>query len=136
MSIIPNIAKLLEDNGLGILDTDLFYTIIPHETEGISLIERGGTNNFGIVNQRFDIYARYNNGNFARNRIEAIEQFLCDSCRFCKLPALTNCTDCEIPEFNGQVTIRSVGALESLGRDENNNFLFRISLEVIYKICN
>lgn len=54
MSIVPNIAQLLNDVGLGVLDTDLFYTVIPHETEGISLIERGGSNNFGIINQRFD----------------------------------------------------------------------------------
>lgn len=136
MSVIPNIAQLLENNGLGVIDEDLFYTVIPYEKEGISLIERGGSNNQGIINQSFDLYARYNNGNFARNRIAEIQKFFCNSCSICSLPEVENCTGCIMPEHIGSVTIRVVGALESLGRDENNNFLFRLALEVIYQLCN
>jgi len=136
MSILPNIVKYLEDNGLGIINDDLFYTHIPYRKEGISLIERGGSVNSKVVSsQNIDVYAIYNNGNFARIRLNEFMKFFCSQTCICYLPPYIDCNTCEYPEYEGSVSLTLLSPLESLGKNENNNFVFRFTINAKYLNC-
>lgn len=140
--IALHFQQFLQDNGFGVIGTDLWYGQLPlgdYDTnpEGIAVIEAGGSDSLkGKTSQIIELWAKGCNGRWPQmsKKLQAITNFIKCNC-ICKLP-LTVDGCCEDTHDYGPVTIRPVGAIENLGLDSENNMLFRMRFEIIYKNCN
>ena len=80
--ITLHILKLLEEEGFGTIDTDLFWEEVPLNSQGdpkngIWIVTRGvPIDRLHVYTQNFDIYSRYTNKITGSSKLEGILEFL------------------------------------------------------------
>mgnify|MGYP001356959708 CR=1 FL=1 len=127
-----HLLALLENNGFGTIDFDLWNGELPMNKTGIALIPRGGSvSDGGLVTQDFDLYARAITGQeiAMANLLEDIFIFLHRNCQ-CTLPPYIGC--CEDIEAYKLIDIKGITPLEDLGRDLEGNKLYRWAYQIKY----
>lgn len=135
--ITLHILKLLEDNGFGTIDTDLFYEEVPLDSrgypkQGVWIVTRGSeVNRVDIGNQNFDIYSRYTNKLTGAVKLDNILNFLKESYGdVCTLPTVPPHSLTEY--YNVRITPTS--GVENVGTDDQDKVVRVISGNVKYKI--
>ena len=134
--ITLHILKLLEDEGFGTIDTDLFWEEAALDgngepKQGLWIVTRGAPiNRFNVTTQAFDIYSRYSNKKTGYKKLEEILGFLQQAYgEVCELPT--------VPPHSlttySNVSIAPTSGVESVGADENNKIVRVISGEVKYE---
>ena len=131
-----HIAKWLEQEGFGTLDTDIFWEEAAVDAQGIPkdgiwVVTRGNadvrTNNV----QQFDIYSRYANKLTGSQKLEAISQRI-------KGAYGTVCTLPTVPPYSlteyYDVLFQPVSSIENAGTDAQDKVVRVISAEIRYKI--
>lgn len=134
--IALHILKLLENEGFGTIDTDLFFEEAPLDgngvpRQGVWIVERGtDVTRFTTHTQNFDLYSRYTNKTTGYKKLEAILDYLQEAYgEVCELPTVSPYSD--IVYTN--VRIRPTSSVENVGVDENNKIVRVISGEVQYE---
>ena len=134
--ITLHILKLLENNGFGTIDTDLFFETVPLDAKGIPkqgvwIVTRGTSiNRVDIGSQNFDIYSRYTNKTTGHAMLENILSFLQDSFgNVCELPTVPPISYNEYYD----VMIVPTSGVENVGTDDQNKVVRVISGNVKYK---
>lgn len=134
--ITLHLLQLLDDNGFGTIDEDLFWEEAPldgqeNPEEGVWIVTRGSSvNRFGVHLQAFDIYSRYANKLTGAQKLEAILEYLRQAYgEVCTLPTVDPYSDNEYTN----VRIRPTSSVENVGTDENNKIVRVISGEVQYE---
>lgn len=125
-----HILQLLQDNGFGTIDTDLFWEKLPLGKSGVAIISRGGPVTYGRRNigQNFDLYSRGTTDLLGAHKLEKIQEFFADNYPTCDLPVT--------PKSNKQykkVRIMPREVVTNLGQDENDRVIFVTSAQVIYQ---
>lgn len=132
-----HIAKLLDDEGFGTLDTDIFWEEIPIDgsgkpVDGIWVIARGAPlDRFNTTTQPFDIYSRYSTKFEGSKKLEAILEYIKEAYdEVCELPT--------VPPYSltiyDDVRLRPVSGIENVGSDNQDKIVRLISAEVQYNI--
>lgn len=125
-----HVLKLLADNDLGTIDTDLFWESMPLDKDGVTIFSRGGTiTKFGSRRQQMvDFYSRHQWDTYAADKLEKIHELFIEEYATCTLPA--------VPGYSTKVyentSILPLGNVENLGKDEENKTVFRMSATIIY----
>ena len=133
--IALHILKLLEDEGFGTIDSDLFFEEAPLDgqgkpKQGMWIVERGtSVNRFNTQTQNFDIYSRFSNKLTGYKKLEGILDFLQEAYgEICELPA--------VPPYSStvyhNVRIEPTSSVENLGTDVDNKIVRVISGTVQY----
>lgn len=133
--IALHILKLLENEGFGTIDTDLFFEEVPLDSagkpkQGVWIVERGtDISRLTHQTQNFDIYSRYTNKLTGYKKLEAILDFLQEAYGdVCELPA--------VPPYSStvyeNVRIEPTSSVENAGVDENGKVVRVISGIVRY----
>lgn len=133
--IALHILKLLEDEGFGTIDTDLFFEEAPLDStgkpkQGVWIVERGtDVNRFNYQTQNFDIYSRYTNKITGYKKLEAILEYLQEAYgEVCELPT--------VPPYSTtlytNVRITPQSSVENAGVDENGKVVRVVSGTVQY----
>ena len=132
-----HILQLLEDEGFGTIDTDLFWEDIPVDSNGdpkngVWIVPRGApVSIYNTTIQPFDIFSRYSNKVTGSKKLEDILEYLKTAfTEVCELPivppySLTNYYD---------VTITPESGIENVGSDEQDKVVRVISGKVKYNI--
>lgn len=133
--ITLHLLKLLENEGFGTIDTNLFWEEVPLNSsgkpkEGIWIVTRGvpvSRTNLNI--QAFDIYGRYSNKITTAQKLEDVLAFLQDAYHeVCDLP--------EVPPYSENqyknVRIVPTSGVENVGTDEQEKIVKVISGEIRY----
>jgi hypothetical protein len=130
--ITLHILKLLENEGFGTIDTDLFFEEAPLDStgkpkEGVWIVTRGSAvNRLNVGIQNFDIYARYSNKIKTAQKLEDILDYLKEAYGMCDLP--------QVPPYSlaqyTNVTITPTSSVENVGTDENEKIVKVISGEI------
>lgn len=135
--IALHILKLLENNGFGVIDTDLFFEDAPLDNNGVPIqgvwiVSRGtGVTRLNIGNQNFDIYSRYTNKLTGAIKLENILTFLKEAYGdVCTLPTVPPHSFTEYYD----VIIEPTSGVENAGTDEQDKVVRVISGNVKYKI--
>lgn len=133
--IALHILKLLEDEGFGTIDSDLFFEEAPLDgqgkpKQGCWIVERGtSVNRFSTQTQNFDIYSRYTNKLTGYKKLEAILNYLQEAYgEVCELPAVPPHSS----TVYGNVRIEPTSSVENIGTDVDNKIVRVISGVVRY----
>jgi hypothetical protein len=132
-----NIAKWLEQEGFGTLDSDIFWEEVPIDSsskpiDGIWVVTRGSAlNRFNTTTQQFDVYSRYANKITGALKLEQILERIKEAYGdTCELPT--------VPPYSitlyDNVRLRPVSGIENVGSDEQDKIVRVISAEVQYNI--
>lgn len=134
--ITLNILKLLEDEGFGTINDDLFFESIDIDNqsqpkEGIWIVSRPSQpTQRNVKVQQFDIYARYQNKITCGNKLQGIlDYFEQSKDKPCTLPDYP-------PYSTGMYTnirIFPLSTIENVGIDENGKLVLVISGEIRFK---
>lgn len=125
-----HLLKLLEDNGFGTIDTDLFFEEAPLDANGVPkqgvwIVTRGSeVTRLNVGNQNFDIYSRYTNKLTGGIKLENILTFLKEAYGdVCTLPTVPPYS---LTEYYN-VTITPTSGVENAGTDEQDKVVRVIS---------
>ncbi len=133
--IALNILKLLEQEGFGTIDTDLFFEEAPLDQQGkpkqgVWIVERGtDVNRLIHQTQNFDIYSRYANKLTGYRKLEDIFDYLQRAYgEVCELPTVPPYSD----TVYTNVRIQPTSSVENVGTDENGKVVRSISGVIRY----
>lgn len=128
-----HILKLLENNGFGVIDQDLFFEEASLDgngdpKEGLWIVTRGSAvNRYSVTVQAFDIYSRYANKLTGYKKLEDILHFLQAAYgEVCELPTVEPYSN----TIYKNVRLTPTSGVENVGADENNKIVRVISGEV------
>jgi hypothetical protein len=131
-----HLAKWLEQEGFGTLDTDIFWEEVPLNSEGnpkdgIWVVSRSpvvGRIDIGV--QNFDIYARFANKVTTGKKLNDILNRLRDAYEdVCTLPTVPPYS---LAEYSN-VTIEPTSGVDNVGSDEQEKIVKVISGTIQYK---
>lgn len=131
--ITLHILKLLEDEGFGTIETDLFFENVTLDSygkpkNGVWIVSRPSQVTARNVRvQQFDIYSRYTDKITGDKKLEAIlDYFERNKQKPCVLP--------EVPPYSlteyTNIRIFPLSSIENVGTDENNKIIRVISGEI------
>lgn len=131
-----HVAKWLEQQGFGTIDSDIFWEEIPiadgKAAQGLWVVSRGAPlNRFNSYTQQFDVYSRYQNkitGSVKLEQIlEKIKEVYGDVCTLPEVPPYS---------YNQYVNVRlrPVSGIENVGTDDQDMIVRVISAEVQYNL--
>lgn len=132
--IALHILKLLEDNGFGTIDTDLFFEKLTLDKKGLYITSRGSPlTRLTRKIQAFDIYSRALNDVDGSKKLEELLEFLNESYgQVCDLPIVPPIS---LTQYKN-VAIEPTSGIENAGLDANNRIIYVISGQVRYEISN
>lgn len=128
--ITLHILQLLEDNGLGVINQDLFWEKLPLNKNGVGIFSRGGdmvyARNRAV--QSFDLYSRGDNDLLGADKLEKIWQYFVEDSNPCTLPIVPDISNKKYKNAR----IVPTANIENLGLDETDRLVFRLACEIIY----
>lgn len=133
--ITLHIAKLLEVEGFGTLDQDIFWEEVAlnaqgNAKDGIWVVSLAPQVDRFSLRQSFEIYSRYSNKVTGAQKLEKVLEFLQEAYgSVCTLPKAP-------PHSNAEyinVRIKPTSGVQSIGKDENNKIVRVIGGEVQYE---
>lgn len=124
-----SLLKLLELNGFGTIDEDLFWEKLGLNEDGIYITDLGASQERGSRKSlSYQIYCRGQNDVSTYKKLQAVADFLTNSFAICKLPAVPPVTDYGY----SNVTIMPPSAILSLGDDINGRIIYSITGQLYY----
>ena len=124
------LLKFIEDAGLGVIDTDLFWQNIGIDDDGVYIANIGQARVRGTRSvQRYEIYARDSSKINGLEKLEAISELINNSYGVCVLPSAP------IHGLNhsyNNVTLLPTSTPTRVGMDSNDRVLWSISGTIIY----
>ena len=129
--ITLSFLKLLENNGFGTIDVDLFFQKLTLDKEGIYIADVGdpvGRNSRDT--QSFELYARGKNDADGYRKLKEIRKFLVNEySNICELPPFPPITT----EVYTNVELSKPSTITNVGLDANNRVIYSMTGTIIYK---
>jgi hypothetical protein len=130
-----HVAGWLEQEGFGILDTDIFWEDMPVDNsgkpkDGIWVVTRASSDDRFTNTQQIDIYTRYKNKLTGAQVLESILTRIKEAYGdVCTLPSV------EPYSYNQyyDVIMTPVSSIDNVGTDEQGKVVRSISMEIKYK---
>lgn len=125
-----SLLKLLEDNGFGRIDVDLFWEKMGLGKDGLYISDIGGSNTRGgRPTTTYQIYCRGSSDVEGYQRLQRVADFLTRSEAICKLPAVP-----PISNYGyGGVTILPVSGISAVGTDISGRMIYSITGLLYYR---
>lgn len=121
--------KLLENNGFGTIDQDLFFQKLTLDKKGLYISDIGDPLTRGQRrSQSFELYARGENDVWGYKTLTEILDFMKDNYSECELPSVPPITT----DGYSNVTILPTGGITNVGLDDNNRIVYAIQGQIIY----
>lgn len=126
--ITLSLLQLLEDNGFGTIDGDLFWEKLTLDKKGLYIASIGDDNDRGsLKSQRYEIYSRGSSDYEGYQKLKAVADFLNDNYELCSLPAY---------KHNGagieNVTIMPLSSISNYGLDNNGRIIYSVTGRIYY----
>lgn len=127
--ITLSLLQFIEDNGLGTIDSDLFWQNIGIDSEGVYIANIGQAQTRGTRRvQRYELYSRNSSKLEGLRKLESIIDLINASYNVCDLPA--------VPDYNinsyHNITLLPLSTPTRVGEDANGRIIWSTSGEIIY----
>lgn len=124
-----SILKYLENNGLGVIDKDLFWEKMGLNEIGVFISDLGANHARGIrPSVTYQLFSRGKTDVDGYKRLQAIVDFLNKSFSVCKLPAVPPVTDYGYDN----ASFAPLTAISSEGEDMNGRVIYSATGQVYY----
>lgn len=124
-----SLLKLLENNGFGVIDQNLFWEKMGLDEDGIYITDAGGDQIRGSrPYMTYQIYSRADSDVKAYKQLQDIAEFLKRSFAVCELPSVPPVTNYGY----GNVTIMPPSTIVSAGQDINGRTIYSITGQVYF----
>lgn len=129
--ITLSFLKLLEDEGFGTIDTDLFFQKLTLDRKGIYLADIGDPVEKGSRDtQSYELYARGANDVDGYKKLTAIRKFLIQEySNICELPAVPPITS----EVYTNIELSRPSTITNVGLDDQNRIIYSMTGQIIFK---
>lgn len=130
--ITLNLLQLLQDNGFGTIDVDLFWNKLSLKKNGVFIVDIGQAQPRGNRKvQRYELYSRSKKSDVdGYQKLMAIADFLNNNAyNICDLP---KCNIVKDNEAVHNVTIMPVSTPTNTGEDSQERIVWAISGNIIY----
>lgn len=125
-----SLLKLLENNGFGKIDVDLFWEKMGVGKEGLYISDIGGSNTRGgRPTTTYQIYCRGASDVEGYQKLQAVADFLTRSEAICNLPAVPPITDYGY----GGVTLLPTSSISAVGADISGRMIYSITGQLYYR---
>lgn len=124
-----SLLKLLEQNGFGTIDEDLFWEKMGLDEYGLYITDIGGSQDRGRRKVcTYNLYSRGKNDVQAYQKLQEVMEFLTRSFAICQLPAVPPITNYGY----SNVTIMPPSTVTSVGEDINDRVIYSITGQIYY----
>lgn len=129
--ITLSFLKLLEDNGFGTIDEDLFFQKLALDNKGLSINDIGDPVSRGTRwTQSFELLSKGNNDVEGYKKLSDVLTFLKESySNVCTLPEVPP----HIEQEYTKVTIRPLSTITNVGYASDGRILYSIQGQITYK---
>jgi len=129
--ITLSFLKLLEDEGFGTIDVDLFYQKLTLDKKGLYIADIGdGTERHSRDSQSYELLARGANDIDGYKKLTEIRRFLINNYQgICQLPAAPPITS----EVYTNVELSKPSTITNVGLDANNRIIYSMTGTIIFK---
>lgn len=130
--ITLSLLKFIENNGLGVIDQDLFWQKLTLDKVGIYIADIGQTKERGGRNiVQFELYSRGSNDVDGYKRLQAILDLLNNNYVVCNLPSVQNGSQV-ITEGFSNVTIMPPSSISNYGLDSQGRIIYSATGTLYY----
>lgn len=130
--ITLSLLKFIENNGLGVIDQNLFWQKITLDKVGIYIADIGQTKERGGRNVvQFELYSRGSNDVDGYKRLQAILDLLNNNYVVCNLPSVQNGSQV-ITEGFSNVTIMPPSSISNYGLDSQGRIIYSATGTLYY----
>lgn len=133
--ITLNLLQLLENNGFGTIDTDLFWEKMTLGKNGVYITSLGNPTDRGMRKiQSFELYSRGNSDVEGCRKLKDIIEFLNSSYSVCSLPQVVDKRDQTnvLSEQIDNITIMPCSTITDGGRDDNGRIIWTATGTILY----
>lgn len=133
--ITLNLLQLLENNGFGTIDTDLFWEKLTLGKNGVYITSLGNPTNRGMRRiQSFELYSRGTSDVEGCRKLKDIVEFLNSSYSVCSLPQVVDKRDQNnvLSEQIDNITIMPCSTITDGGRDDNGRIIWTATGTILY----
>lgn len=133
--ITLNLLQLLEDNGLGTIDEDLFWEKLTLGKNGVYIASIGNPNPRGSRKiQSFELYSRGASDVAGCSRLRGIVDFLNSSYSTCSLPKVVDKNDPNeiLSDKIENITIMPCSTITDSGLDDNGRIIWTATGTILY----
>lgn len=130
--ITLSLLKFIENNGLGVIDQNLFWQKLTLDKVGIYIADIGQTKERGGRNVvQFELYSRGSNDVDGYKRLQAILDLLNNNYVVCNLPSVQNGSQV-ITEGFSNVTIMPPSSISNYGLDSQGRIIYSATGTLYY----
>lgn len=130
--ITLSLLKFIENNGLGVIDQNLFWQKLTLDKVGIYIADIGQTKERGGRNiVQFELYSRGDNDVDGYKRLQAILDLLNNNYVVCNLPSVQNGSQV-ITEGFSNVTIMPPSSISNYGLDSQGRIIYSATDTLYY----
>ena len=123
------LLQFLENNGIGTIDTDMFWQNIGTDAEGLYIVNIGQAQARGSRRvQRYEIYVRNKSKLAGLQLLESVIALISNSYSVCELPAVEKY---DVPAY-GNITLLPLSTPTRVGEDANGRIIWSASGNIIY----
>jgi len=135
--ITLSFLKLLEEEGFGTIDVDLFYQKLTLDKKGIYIADIGDpVERHGRDTQSYELLARGNSDLDGSYKLSQIRKFLINNYQnICELPAVSiriEGQNVTIPAYTN-VELSKPSTITNVGLDAQNRVIYSMTGTIIYK---
>lgn len=130
--ITLSLLKFIENNGLGVIDQNLFWQKLTLDKVGIYIADIGQTKERGGRNiVQFELYSRGSNDVDGYKRLQAILDLLNNNYVVCNLPSVQSGSEV-ITEGFSNVTIMPPSSISNYGLDSQGRIIYSATGTLYY----
>lgn len=130
--ITLSLLKFIENNGLGVIDSNLFWQKLTLDKVGIYIADIGQTKERGGRNiVQYELYSRGNNDVDGYKRLQAVLDLLNTNYVACRLPSVLNGST-TITEGFDNVTIMPPSSISNYGLDSEGRIIYSATGTLYY----
>lgn len=130
--ITLSLLKFIENNGLGVIDQNLFWQKLTLDKVGIYIADIGQTKERGGRNiVQFELYSRGSNDVDGYKRLQAVLDLLNNNYVVCNLPSVQNGSQ-TITEGFSNVTIMPPSSISNYGLDSQGRIIYSATGTLYY----
>lgn len=130
--ITLSLLKFIENNGLGVIDQNLFWQKLTLDKVGIYIADIGQTKERGGRNVvQFELYSRGSDDVDGYKRLQAVLDLLNNNYVVCNLPSVQNGSQ-TITEGFSNVTIMPPSSISNYGLDSQGRIIYSATGTLYY----
>lgn len=130
--ITLSLLKFIENNGLGVIDQNLFWQKLTLDKVGIYIVDIGQTKERGGRNVvQFELYSRGSNDVDGYKRLQAVLDLLNNNYVVCALPSVQSGSGV-ITEGFSNVTIMPPSSISNYGLDSQGRIIYSATGTLYY----